>query len=58
MDILQLFRHTYEDRRTNLDQYEQSGRSVKPWDFPSLLVFSGLDQFFSRVNTIKVSNSF
>ncbi|XP_075889814.1 dynein axonemal heavy chain 9 isoform X2 [Nelusetta ayraudi] len=53
VDILQLFRNTYEDRRANLSQYRQNGRSVKPWDFPSLLIFSGLDQFLSSVNTIK-----
>lgn len=55
LDILQLFRHTYEDRRTNLDQYQHSEKSVKPWDFPSLLVFSGLNRFIGRVNTAKVS---
>lgn len=55
VEILQLFRSAYEDRRANLSRYQQNGRSVTPWDFPPLLVFSELDQFISKVNTIKVS---
>lgn len=55
LDILQLFRSTYEDRRANLGQYQRNGSLVKPWDFSPLLIFSGLDRFINRVKTIKVS---
>ncbi|KAK2835022.1 hypothetical protein Q5P01_015506 [Channa striata] len=53
LDILQLFRDTYEERRANLTQYQRNGSLVKPWDFSPLLVFSGLDCFINRVRTIK-----
>ncbi|XP_044194722.1 dynein heavy chain 9, axonemal isoform X6 [Thunnus albacares] len=53
LEILQLFRSTYEDRRANLGQYQGNGSLVKPWDFSPLLVFSGLDRFTNRVKTIK-----
>ncbi|XP_059180294.1 dynein axonemal heavy chain 9-like [Centropristis striata] len=53
LDVLQLFRSTYEDRRANLSQYQRNGRVVRPWDFSPRLVFSGLDCFISRVRTIK-----
>uniref|UniRef100_A0A8C4GZ62 Dynein heavy chain 9, axonemal n=1 Tax=Dicentrarchus labrax TaxID=13489 RepID=A0A8C4GZ62_DICLA len=53
LEILQLFRSTYEDRRANLNQYQRNGSLVRPWDFSSQLVFSGLDHFISRVKTIK-----
>lgn len=55
LDILQLFKSTYEDRRANLGQYQKNGSFVRPWDFSPLLVFSGLDCFIDRVRTIKVS---
>lgn len=55
LEILQLFRSTFEDRRANLKQYEKHGRFVRPWDFSPHLVFSGLDQFVIRVKTIQVS---
>ncbi|KAK2885147.1 hypothetical protein Q8A73_021621 [Channa argus] len=53
LDILQLFRDTYEERRANLTQYKKNGSLVKPWDFSPLLVFSRLDCFINRVRTIK-----
>ncbi|XP_028263973.1 dynein axonemal heavy chain 9 isoform X2 [Parambassis ranga] len=53
LEVLQLFRSTYEDRRANLRQYQKNGSSVRPWDFSPLLVFSGFDQFVNRLQTIK-----
>ncbi|XP_034563350.1 dynein heavy chain 9, axonemal [Notolabrus celidotus] len=53
LEILQLFRSTYEDRRANLDQYQRNGNLVRPWDFSPLLVFSRLDRFVDRVRTIQ-----
>uniref|UniRef100_A0A4W6G5D9 Dynein axonemal heavy chain 17 n=1 Tax=Lates calcarifer TaxID=8187 RepID=A0A4W6G5D9_LATCA len=55
LEILQLFRSTYEDRRANLSQYQRNGRLVRSWDFSPLLVFSGFDHFIKRVKTIKVT---
>ncbi|XP_053720928.1 dynein heavy chain 9, axonemal [Synchiropus splendidus] len=53
LDTLKLFKDTYEDRRNNLDKYKTNGSAVKLWDFPSFLIFSRLDSFFERINTIK-----
>uniref|UniRef100_A0A7N8YQ50 Dynein, axonemal, heavy chain 9 n=1 Tax=Mastacembelus armatus TaxID=205130 RepID=A0A7N8YQ50_9TELE len=53
LEILQLFRSTFEDRKANLSQYQRNGCLVRPWDFSPLLVFSGLDHFINRVETIK-----
>ncbi|XP_029978186.1 dynein axonemal heavy chain 9 [Sphaeramia orbicularis] len=53
LDILQLFKNTYEDCRANLSQYNRKGNSVRPMDFSPLLVFSRLDLFINRVNIIK-----
>ena len=54
LETLQLFRSTYEERRANLSRYQRNGGPVRPWDFSSLLVFSGLDCFINRVRSIKV----
>ncbi|KAA8584116.1 hypothetical protein FQN60_015324, partial [Etheostoma spectabile] len=48
LDILQLFKSTYKDRRANLSQYQWNGSCVRPWDFSPLLVFSRLDRFINR----------
>ncbi|KAM9837728.1 LOW QUALITY PROTEIN: dynein axonemal heavy chain 9 [Aulostomus maculatus] len=53
LEILQLFRSTYEERRANLSQYNKNGNLVRPWDFSPSLVFSGLDRFINRVKTIQ-----
>ncbi|TMS22638.1 hypothetical protein E3U43_012903 [Larimichthys crocea] len=53
LEVLELFRSTYEDRKANLNQYQRNGSVVRPWDFSPLLVFSGLELFINRVKTIK-----
>lgn len=55
LEVLILFKSTYEDRRANLRQYQRNGSLVRPWDFSPLLIFSGLDRFVNRVKIIKVS---
>lgn len=55
LEVLILFKSTYEDRRANLRQYQKNGSLVRPWDFSPLLVFSRLDRFVNRVKIIKVS---
>ncbi len=55
LEILQLFRSTYDDHRANLRQYQRNGSLVRPWDFSPLLVFTRLDHFINRLKTIKVS---
>lgn len=56
LEILQLFKSTYEDHRAKLSKYQKEGSLVRPWDFSPLLVFYGLDQFMNRVKDIEVSN--
>ncbi|XP_034427399.1 dynein heavy chain 9, axonemal [Hippoglossus hippoglossus] len=53
LEILQLFRTTYEDRRVNLTEYQRARKLVKPWDFSPLLVFSRFDCFIDRIQAIK-----
>nr|XP_004569740.1 dynein heavy chain 9, axonemal [Maylandia zebra] len=53
LEVLILFKSTYEDRRANLRQYQKNGSLVRPWDFSPLLIFSGLDRFVNRVKIIK-----
>ncbi|MEQ2218473.1 hypothetical protein XENOCAPTIV_003683 [Xenoophorus captivus] len=53
LEVLQLFRSTYEDHRANLRKYQKNGTMVKPWDFSTLLIFSRLDQFIKRLQNIK-----
>uniref|UniRef100_A0A3Q1G344 Dynein, axonemal, heavy chain 9 n=1 Tax=Acanthochromis polyacanthus TaxID=80966 RepID=A0A3Q1G344_9TELE len=53
LEVLQLFRSTYEDRRANLRQYQKNGNLVRSWDFHPFLVFSGLDLFVDRIKIIK-----
>ncbi|XP_062234716.1 dynein axonemal heavy chain 9-like [Platichthys flesus] len=54
LEILKLFRTTYEDRRANLAEYQRAGNLVKPWDFSPVLVFSRFDCFINRILAIKV----
>nr|XP_057916965.1 dynein heavy chain 9, axonemal [Doryrhamphus excisus] len=53
LDILELFRSTYKDRRANLGQYQRNGSLVKPWDFSPILVFSELERFIQRVRSME-----
>lgn len=55
LEILELFKAVYEDHRSSMNQYQKNSASVRPWDFSPLFVFSGLNQFIDRVQTIKVS---
>ncbi|XP_072311900.1 dynein axonemal heavy chain 9 [Eucyclogobius newberryi] len=53
LELLQLFRSLFDERRTNLSQYKRNGPTVPPWDFSPHLVFTRLDLFMQRLNTIK-----
>ncbi|KAM9424094.1 dynein axonemal heavy chain 9 isoform 2-T2 [Pholidichthys leucotaenia] len=52
LEVLLLFRSTYEDRRASLNQYQKNRSVVRPWDFSPLLVFSEFSRFTNRVKTI------
>ncbi|KAF7661538.1 hypothetical protein LDENG_00259550 [Lucifuga dentata] len=53
LEVLQLFKSSFEDCRANLSKYQRNGNLVKPWDFSPHLVFCGLDRFLNRVRTIE-----
>ncbi|XP_076002796.1 dynein axonemal heavy chain 9 [Genypterus blacodes] len=53
LEVLELFKNTFNERRASLSQYQRNGNLVKPWDFCPHLVFSGLDCFLNRVRTIE-----
>lgn len=54
LDILQLFRQTYEENKGSLGKYYKHGEEVREWDFSSLMVFAGMDCFLTRVETLEV----
>ncbi|MBN3279379.1 DYH9 protein, partial [Polyodon spathula] len=53
LDILQLFRQTYEENRGSLGKYYKHGEEVREWDFSSVMVFAGMDCFLTRVETLQ-----
>ncbi|KAJ0060498.1 hypothetical protein NL108_014189, partial [Boleophthalmus pectinirostris] len=53
LELLQMFRSTYEERRASLSQYQKNGQAPPPWDFSPHLVFTRLDLFIQRLNTVK-----
>lgn len=57
LEVLRLFRSTYEDHRANLRKYQKNGIMVRRWDFSPTLVFSRLDQFISTLENIKVNTA-
>ncbi|XP_062330264.1 dynein axonemal heavy chain 17-like [Osmerus eperlanus] len=52
IDSLVAFRDTYDDCKLNMDTYFKDG-NTKNWDFPSCLVFTELDAFLLRLQTIE-----
>nr|XP_006635186.1 PREDICTED: dynein heavy chain 9, axonemal isoform X1 [Lepisosteus oculatus] len=53
LEVLHLFRKTYEEKKATLSTYQRNGQELKGWDFSSAMVFSGMDCFVHRVETIK-----
>ncbi|XP_042303471.1 dynein axonemal heavy chain 9 [Sceloporus undulatus] len=52
-DIFNYFKQMFEERRENLNTYFQPGQEVKKWDFPSVMVFSQLDNFLERLHVVE-----
>ncbi|XP_066560773.1 dynein axonemal heavy chain 9 [Amia ocellicauda] len=53
LNILRLFRQTYEERRASLSTYQKTDQEVKGWDFSSAMVFTRMERFIKRVETIE-----
>lgn len=57
LQVFGAFRHTfqlYRDRLSPVGPYSQPGRSVKPWDFPSRIIFQRADRITERLLMIEV----
>uniref|UniRef100_A0A3P9HI63 Dynein heavy chain tail domain-containing protein n=1 Tax=Oryzias latipes TaxID=8090 RepID=A0A3P9HI63_ORYLA len=54
LDILQLYRDSYESYGANLTKYKKPGISPEPWSFDPTKVFLELNAFTVRLKTIKV----
>lgn len=54
LDILQLYRNSYENHGANLTKYKKAGIRLEPWSFDPTQVFLELDRFTVRLKTIKV----
>ncbi|CAH2292037.1 dynein heavy chain 9, axonemal [Pelobates cultripes] len=53
LGTFRFFIHTFEEKREKIKDYFQNGEEVKPWDFPSIMVFTRLDLFLKRMETIE-----
>ncbi|XP_066120408.1 dynein axonemal heavy chain 9 [Saccopteryx bilineata] len=53
VDTLNFFKQAFEDRRENLHTYFKENQEVREWDFPSSLVFVGLDGFLQRLHRVE-----
>ncbi|XP_063312141.1 dynein axonemal heavy chain 9 [Pelobates fuscus] len=53
LGTFRFFIHTFEEKREKIKDYFQNGEEVKPWDFPSIMVFTRLDVFLKRMETIE-----
>ncbi|RVE68725.1 hypothetical protein OJAV_G00094270 [Oryzias javanicus] len=53
LDILQLYRDSYENHGANLTKYKKEGIRLEPWSFDPAQVFLELDGFTVRLKTIK-----
>lgn len=58
LQVFRAFKHTfqlYRDRLSPSGPYSKPGRSVKPWDFPSHIIFQRTDRVSERLLMIEVS---
>ncbi|XP_068120652.1 dynein axonemal heavy chain 9 isoform X1 [Hyperolius riggenbachi] len=53
LSTLRFFMQTFVECREKLPTYYKNGEEVKPWDFPSILVFARLEVFLRRLETIE-----
>ncbi|MCJ8730075.1 hypothetical protein PDJAM_G00113410 [Pangasius djambal] len=56
LQVFRAFKHTfqqYRDRLSPMGPYSHLGRSVKPWDFPSQLIFQRTDRINERLLMIE-----
>lgn len=58
LQVFRAFKQTfqqYRDRLASMGPYSQPGRSVKPWDFPSQIIFQRSDRINERLLMIEVN---
>ncbi|KAG8446024.1 hypothetical protein GDO86_013774 [Hymenochirus boettgeri] len=53
LSILHFLVSTFEEKRENLKNYYKNENEVKTWDFPSIMVFSRLNVFIRRLESIE-----
>lgn len=59
LHVFQAFKHTYQlyrGRLSGMGPYSQQGRLVKPWDFPSQIIFQRTERITERLLMIEVSD--
>lgn len=59
LQVFRAFKHTfqqYRDRLSPMGPYSQPGCAVKPWDFPSQIIFQRTDRINERLLMIEVSD--
>uniref|UniRef100_A0AAY3ZYX4 Dynein heavy chain tail domain-containing protein n=1 Tax=Denticeps clupeoides TaxID=299321 RepID=A0AAY3ZYX4_9TELE len=53
LDYLEHIKMVFEEHRGCLSQYQTGDRQVKPWAFPTKMVFAELDRFVQRLQTVE-----
>ncbi|GFN78401.1 dynein heavy chain 9, axonemal, partial [Plakobranchus ocellatus] len=53
VEVLNIFRATYNDHKEKLASYFKDGATPREWEFSSDLVFSRYEKFTERVQTVK-----
>lgn len=54
LGVLKNWRDMYDEHRAKLKDYFKDGKEVKGWEFASPLVFTRMDNFTRRIETIQV----
>nr|P39057.1 RecName: Full=Dynein beta chain, ciliary [Heliocidaris crassispina]BAA00827.1 dynein beta-heavy chain [Heliocidaris crassispina] len=53
LTVLKNWRELYDEHRAKLKDYFKDGKEVKEWEFASPLVFTRMDNFIRRIETIQ-----
>ncbi|KAG7491786.1 hypothetical protein MATL_G00007500 [Megalops atlanticus] len=53
IDVLLHFKQTFDEMRGNLGKYQRNGQGLRAWDFSPTMVFSGMDGFIERVQSVE-----
>ncbi|XP_036372722.1 dynein heavy chain 9, axonemal [Megalops cyprinoides] len=53
IDVLLHFKQTFDEMKGNLGKYQRNGQGLRAWDFSPAMVFTGMDGFIERVQSVE-----